>query len=92
VRRGFLVGLFALGALTSAPSAAPPATTTLAVAGRANANVSLAASGLFVAAVWSGSMPDGVTDIFGSASRDGRGDVRRAGPGQFDTWRRARQR
>ena len=71
VRAGCLVGLFALGALTSLQSAAPPAATTLAVAGRANANVSLVADGSFVAAVWSGSTAEGMTDIFTSVSRDG---------------------
>lgn len=44
---------------------------TLAVPGRANANVSLAASGSFVAAVWSASAPAGDTDVFAAASRDG---------------------
>jgi hypothetical protein len=71
VRTGTMIGLCALAALTSVQSAAPPAHTTLAVAGRANANVSLVADGSFVAAVWSGSTADGMTDIFASASRDG---------------------
>lgn len=43
---------------------------TLSVSGRASANVSLAASGTFVAAVWSASAPGGETDIFAAASRD----------------------
>jgi len=47
------------------------ATTTLAVPGRSNANVSLAAAGRFVVAVWSGALPAGATDIFAAVSRDG---------------------
>jgi hypothetical protein len=43
----------------------------LAIGGRANANVSLAASGQFVSAVWSGSTKEGVTDIYSAVSRDG---------------------
>lgn len=50
--------------------AATPATT-LAVPGRANAHVSLAADGQFVVAVWAASAPAGDTDIFAAASRDG---------------------
>ena len=71
VRPANIIGLFTLAALTSLQSAAPPAQTSLAVAGRANANVSLVADGSFVAAAWSGSTADGMTDIFASASRDG---------------------
>lgn len=55
---------------TAANHAAPPTTTTLAVAGRANANVSLVAAGSFVEAVWSASAPGGETDIFAATSRD----------------------
>jgi hypothetical protein len=44
---------------------------TLVVPGRASANVSIASSGLFVAAVWSASAPAGATDVYASASRDG---------------------
>jgi hypothetical protein len=44
---------------------------TLAVAGRSNANVSLAANGAFVVAVWSASVANGVTDIFAAVSPDG---------------------
>jgi hypothetical protein len=46
-------------------------TLSLAVAGRANANVSLAADGRFVAAAWSASSSDGTTDIYVAVSRDG---------------------
>ena len=70
VRAASLLGLCTLGAVGPVQSAAPAAMT-LAVEGRANANVSLAAAGRFVAAVWSASTPDGVTDIFASVSRDG---------------------
>jgi hypothetical protein len=44
---------------------------TLAVPDRGNANVSLAAEGRFVAAVWSASAPGGATDIYSATSRDG---------------------
>jgi hypothetical protein len=71
LRAAGVVGLFALAALTSLQSAALPAVTTLAVAGRANANVSLVADGFFVAAIWSGSTAAGATDIFTSVSGDG---------------------
>ncbi|MEQ1728586.1 MAG: sialidase family protein [Vicinamibacterales bacterium] len=49
---------------------AATSTTTLAVAGRANAHVSLAADGAFVVAVWAASVPAGDTDIFSASSRD----------------------
>ena len=45
---------------------------TLAVPGRANANVSLAASGSFVVAVWSAAAPSGDTDVFARRARPGR--------------------
>lgn len=44
---------------------------TLGVSGRANAHVSLAASGSFVAAAWAATAPAGETDVFASVSRDG---------------------
>lgn len=60
-------------AASPAPTAAPvaAATNTLAVAGRANANVSLASVGTTVAATWSAALPDGTTDVFAAVSRDG---------------------
>lgn len=67
------LGVVAVGALLLAAAVSDQAATsptTLAVAGRANANVSLAASGSFVAAVWSASMPAGDTDVFAATSRD----------------------
>jgi hypothetical protein len=66
-----LVGLCAIAAAAGLPSAVAPDLTTLAVAGRANANVSLVAAGPFVAAVWSAATADGSTDIFAAVSRDG---------------------
>ena len=63
------VGIIALAATTLHPRAV--ARTTLAVPGRANANVSMAGSGSFVAAVWSASAPAGDTDVFAATSRDG---------------------
>jgi hypothetical protein len=49
-------------------TAAPPSA--LAVAGRANANVSLASRGEVVLAVWSAAAPSGETDIYASVSRN----------------------
>jgi hypothetical protein len=43
---------------------------TLAVPGRTNANVSLAAQGTTVVAVWSAALPAGPTDIYAAVSRD----------------------
>ncbi|MFN7985080.1 MAG: sialidase family protein [Vicinamibacterales bacterium] len=63
------VGFVALAATTLHPHAVTR--TTLAVPGRANANVSMAVSGSFVAAVWSASAPAGDTDVFAATSRDG---------------------
>src|SRR5262245_11294311 len=42
----------------------------LAVAGRINANVSLAVNGPLVVAVWAASLPAGTTDIYAAVSRD----------------------
>src|SRR5262249_36090512 len=47
------------------------ASKTLALADRTNANVSLAANGTVVAAVWAASQPSGSTDIYTAVSRDG---------------------
>lgn len=57
-------------ALSASDQAATTPVVTLAVAGRANANVSLAAQGRFVEAVWSAAAPGGETDIFAATSRD----------------------
>src|SRR5262249_8628178 len=46
------------------------ASKTLAVADRTNANVSLAANGDVVAAVWAASQQSGSTDIYAALSRD----------------------
>lgn len=43
----------------------------LGVAGRANANASIATSGSFVGVVWAARTTDGVTDIYAATSRDG---------------------
>lgn len=61
----------ALACAVSLMGQAVPATATLAVPGRANAHVSLAASGPFVAASWAASAAGGDTDIFAATSRDG---------------------
>lgn len=72
--RNLSFGVVAVGAMLFASGVADHAATsptTLAVSGRANANVSLSASGLFVAAVWSASAPAGDTDVYAATSRDG---------------------
>lgn len=69
VSRAAVVGIIALAMGTLHPHAV--ARTTLAVPGRANANVSMAVSGSLVAAVWSASAPAGDTDVFSATSRDG---------------------
>ena len=51
--------------------AAPETPVSLAVSGRASANVSIASDGDFVALAWSASLPSGVTDIYAAVSRDG---------------------
>jgi hypothetical protein len=51
--------------------AASGRSTEVAVAGRSNANPSIAASGQFVAIAWGATAPDGPTDIYAAASRDG---------------------
>jgi hypothetical protein len=67
------LALCAAAYLRAAAPAAPADSTALVVEGRANANVSLAASGPVVAAVWSASLPSGATDIFAAVSTDGGG-------------------
>jgi hypothetical protein len=57
----------------SAHSGAVGVPVSLGVPGRANANVSMAARGSFVAAVWSASAPSGDTDLFAAVSRNGGG-------------------
>jgi hypothetical protein len=60
----FLIAFSACRALPQSPL------TTLGVPGRANANVSVAASGDFIAAVWSGAEAGGSMDIYSSVSVD----------------------
>ena len=43
----------------------------IGVAGRANANASIAASGSFVGIAWAARTKDGVTDVYAATSRDG---------------------
>jgi hypothetical protein len=61
----------ALTAVVLAAAPTSPSTTTLAVPGRANANVSLAADASVVAAAWSASEPSGSSDVYAAVSRDG---------------------
>ena len=64
-----LTGGVLLACLSCAP-ASNGSIATLAVPGRANANVSLAASGEFVAAAWSAAEPGGSMDIYLSVRPD----------------------
>jgi hypothetical protein len=59
------------GGVPAAEALAVGGSIRLAVSGRSNANVSLAAARMFVAAVWSASERGGSTDIFIAASQDG---------------------
>lgn len=63
-----VIGLGGLSAVTN--HAAAPGGTTLAVAGRANAHVSLATSGPLTVAVWAASLERGDTDVYAAVSRD----------------------
>jgi hypothetical protein len=64
-----LVAVAALAALGAAP-APDGAPVTLAVAGRANANASIAARETLVVAAW-GASRDGAADVYAAVSRDG---------------------
>ena len=68
VRGCWLAALWLAGGCGSLPASS---TTTLAVPGRANANVSITAEGEFVAATWSAAEPGGSMDIYLSVSADG---------------------
>lgn len=68
VRGCWLAALWLAGGCGSLPASS---TTTLAVPGRANANVSMTAEGEFVAAAWSAAEPGGSMDIYLSVSADG---------------------
>lgn len=70
VRHSRVAAVVAIVLATVVSNHAATAPASLAVPGRANSNVSLAASGPFVAAVWSASTPAGDTDVFASTSRD----------------------
>src|SRR5262249_45751050 len=68
-----LTGALLCAAMLAVPTAQIPArgaAPTLSVAGRTNANVTLAASGTLVAAVWAASLPSGATAIYVAVSRD----------------------
>jgi hypothetical protein len=60
----------AIAGLAAAVLSATPAVMTLGVPQRANANVSIAAEGRFVAIAWSAAESSGATDIFSAASED----------------------
>jgi hypothetical protein len=66
-----LLGALSIMAAMTAGSSAQRASGVLAVAGRANAHVSLAALDDFVVAAWSVSLPGGVADVYSAISRDG---------------------
>src|SRR5262245_42564612 len=74
IRRSSLLALvLALGGVSLSFDLRAAGTGVLAVSGRANANLSVASSGSFVAAVWSAALADGTTDIYVSVSQDGGG-------------------
>lgn len=58
-------------AVAASTGRAAEETRTLAVPGRANANLSLASSGSFAAIVWSATPAGGQADVFAATSRDG---------------------
>lgn len=64
-----MLALWLAGVVAAHPAARTNAT--LAVPGRSNAHVSLAADGAFVVAVWAATPPGGSTDIFAARSEDG---------------------
>ena len=66
-----LVLVLALGAAGLSVDLRAAGSSVLAVSGRANANVSMASTGSFVAAVWAATLATGTTDIYASVSRDG---------------------
>ena len=66
-----LAAAVGVGLNGAAREPAATAVQTLAVGGRANANVSLASEGKTVVATWSAALPDGTTDLFAAVSRDG---------------------
>ncbi len=68
LKRSRFVALAIFAASVVSFDAAVPVS--LSVKGRASANVSMAASGRFVAVVWAASTEAGVTDIYAAASRD----------------------
>jgi hypothetical protein len=69
--RGALLIAAAIAVCVGARVQGQSAVATLAVEGRANAHVSLAAEGGFVVAAWAASLPSGVTDIYAAVSWDG---------------------
>ena len=72
IRRSLLlVLLLALGSAGLSVDLRGAGSSVLAVSGRANANVSMASTGSFVAAVWAATLATGTTDIYASVSRDG---------------------
>ena len=66
-----LAPLLLVSICTACQTSPVPSATTLGVPGRANANVSLAAAGDFVAAIWSASEPGGSMDVYLAASANG---------------------
>ncbi len=72
-RYAVAIALALSGMAATAGHAAEDGTTglTLAVPGRSNAHVSVAADARLVVATWSASLPSGQTDIYAAVSRDG---------------------
>jgi hypothetical protein len=63
----------AAGFLVLAATARHSAAAELVVAGRGNANASIAAAGQFVAIAWGAASVEGATDVYAATSRDGGG-------------------
>ena len=65
-----LVSIAVLANVAAAGSATTSGNTEIGVAGRANANASIASRGSFVGLAWTARTKDGVTDVYAATSRD----------------------
>ena len=66
-----LASVVLLACVVAAGAARSTASTTqIGVAGRANANASIASSGSFVGIVWTARTQEAVTDVYAATSRD----------------------
>jgi hypothetical protein len=67
----WITGVALAGAIVATTPARDAAPISLGIAGRTNANVSVAAQGSFAAVAWSAADDSGATDIYTAVSRDG---------------------